>query len=291
MGDFFKSIRFKVFACLAALLLGFIIYAASTGGLAAVTSQLLGFIVTPVQKAASTVTDAVTDFFDQFIHAGDYRRENIQLKEQIADYQRQLVDYEKLKDENSRLRDIAGLHAENPDFSFLGAAVIGRDPDDQFGSFMIDQGQLHGVSVNDPVVTSAGVVGKIVEVGPTFSRVITLLHPDLRISCYEITTDEVGTVSGDPVLWADGLCKFQYLDLQTDIAVGNLVVTAGSTGVFPKGLVIGTVQEIQQENNGISASAVVMPSVEIMKVKDVFVITDFLGQGESLEDAVNQEEN
>src|SRR5699024_7063811 len=129
--------------------------------LATIPEQLLSYVVYPIQRAAAAVSDGISEFLSVFLDARANYEENIALKEQIAEYRKMLVDYEDTKTENERLKEITGLKELNEDVEFQPAGVIARDPDDRFGSFTIDIGTLHGISVRDPVVTGAGLIGYI----------------------------------------------------------------------------------------------------------------------------------
>ena len=109
MREFFKSLRFKIILAVVAVILGGMLYAASTGGLATIPEQLLSYVVYPIQRAAASVSDGISEFLSVFLDARANYEENIALKEQIAEYRKMLVDYEDTKTENERLKEITGL--------------------------------------------------------------------------------------------------------------------------------------------------------------------------------------
>ncbi|HIQ59295.1 MAG TPA: rod shape-determining protein MreC [Candidatus Merdivicinus intestinavium] len=281
MREFFKSLRFKIILAVVAVILGGMLYAATTGGLATLPEQLLSYVVYPVQRAAAAVSDRITDFFSVFVDARANYEENIELKAQIDELRRQLVDYEDTKTENERLKEITGLKELNPDIEFQPAGVISRDPEDRFGSFTIDIGYLHGISVRDPVVTGSGLVGYVSKVGPTYANVTTILSPDCNVGAMEITTKDTGNITGTVELAAEGNTKLELLPRDTQVKEGDTIVTAGTSGLFPQNLVIGTVERVELETSGITSYAVIRPASEISEIKNVFVLTDFLGKASS----------
>lgn len=285
MREFFKSLRFKIILAVVAVILGGMLYAASTGGLATIPEQLLSYVVYPIQRAAASVSDGISEFLSVFLDARANYEENIALKEQIAEYRKMLVDYEDTKTENERLKEITGLKELNEDFEFQPAGVIARDPDDRFGSFTIDIGTLHGISVRDPVVTGAGLIGYISKVGPTYAQVATILSPDCNVGAMEIRTKDTGNITGTVEYAAEGLTKFELLPRETEVQEGDIVVTAGTSGLFPQNLVVGTVEEVALEQSGITRYAVIRPVTEISEVKNVFVLTDFLGKANLQEES------
>ncbi len=277
MGDFFKSIRFKILLAVLILLLFFMLRAAWTGG-APIISQTTGAIVTPLQKLSSSISYTVTGYFERFFHADDIAKENEQLQEQIRELQNQLVDYEQYKQENENLREFLGIKEENPDFELEPASVVARDPNDRFYSFTIDKGSLDGISPYDTVISADGLVGRVKEVGLNWSKVLTLLDPSMDIGAYVSRTRDIGVVTGDVALAQEGMCKLTYLPRESGAARGDLVVTTGGL-FYPGGLIVGSISEVRTEKGEISLYAVVTPAADIRSVKQVMVIKSYLEQG------------
>lgn len=278
MRDFFSSTRFKILAGVFAFVLGMFIYAAANGGVATMPQRLLSAIVTPVEKAATVVTEGIIDFFSPITNAKKNAEENEALKARVAELLSDLADYEATKEENMRLREVLDLKEQNSDIHPLDAGVIARDPTDAYGSFTIDKGSVHGVELRDPVITGEGLVGYVSFVGGTYSKVTTILSPSVNVGALEITTRETGNLTGTVTLAEKGCCLLELLPTTTAIEPGQIIVTAGSGGYFPPELVIGTVEEVYLEESGITCSASIRPAVEIDEISYVFVITEFLGQ-------------
>ncbi len=228
MRDFFGSVRFKIIAAVLAVIIGAMLYSASTGGLATIPEKIVSFVVIPAQKASSALSDSITDFFSIFINAKANKKENDTLKQEISDLRKQMVDYENIKTENERLREIVDLKEENPDIQLLDAGIIGRDPSDRFGSFTIDRGTVHGISKWDPVVTGEGLVGYVDSLGPTYAKVVTILSPESNVGAVEIRTKETGNLTGEIELADKGLAKLELLPKTTGIQKGDMIVTAGT---------------------------------------------------------------
>lgn len=280
MRDFFSSVRFKIIAAVLAVIVGVMLYSASTGGLATMSERIVAFIVLPAQKASSSLSDSITDFFSIFTNAQANKKENDELKKQISDLRKQMVDYENTKTENERLREIVELKEEKFDIQMQSAGIIGRDPSERFGSFTIDKGTAHGISKWDPVITSDGLVGYVDSLGPTYAKVVTILSPEINVGAVEIRTKEPGNLTGDITLADKGFAKLELLPKTTEIKKGDIIVTAGTSGHYPPDLVIGTVEDITLEESGITASASIKPVSDIYNIKHVFILTDFLGKQE-----------
>jgi rod shape-determining protein MreC len=284
MREFFRSRFFKVVMVVLALLLGFMIYAISQKGVGVVTSQIVGAISAPFQKLSSYISETATDFFGKFVNAQEYYEQNQQLREEIAKLREDMVDYDKIKRENEQLKELAGLKEKDSNIQMVAATVVARDPSERFGSFTIDKGALHGIKVRDTVITAEGLVGVVTEVGEVYSKVTTILSPELKIGAMEQRTGEIGIVTGTVALSEENSCKLSNLGTDSQIKEGDLIVTSGAGGIYPKGVVIGKAGAIQIEEHGITSYAKVTPVFEIKAVKQVFVITDFFGKSQGGED-------
>lgn len=280
MREFFRSRFFKVIVVVLALLLGFMIYAVSKNGIGTVTSQIVGAVSAPFQKLSSYISETATDFFGKFVNAQSYYEQNKQLREEIAGLRENLVDYDKIKRENEQLKELAGLKEQDPNIQMVAATVVARDPSEQFGSFTIDKGSLHGIKIRDTVVTAEGLVGVVTEVGEVYSKVTTILSPELKIGAMEQRTGEIGIITGTVVLSNENSCKLTNLNTESQIKEGDLIVTSGAGGIYPKGVIIGKAATVQTEEHGITSYTKVTPVFEIKAVKEVFVVTDFFGKSQ-----------
>lgn len=278
MNNFFKSWYFKVLCGLAVFAVAIMIRAAASGSAEVFLSQAASVISQPFLKISSAVTESVGNFLDRFANAEENYLRVQELEEELREANKKLVDYEQKKRENEQFREFLGLKETNPDYDFEPATVIGRDSTNRFYSFTIDRGSIHGVEAADPVITADGLVGIVWEVGLTYSHVRTILDISVEAGVYDISTRDSGIVTGDISLSSEGLCKLKYLPKESGIANGNLIVTSGIGGVFPKDLPVGTVKSIEVDSSGLSLTAVISPSADIEDVTDVLVIKSFNGQ-------------
>lgn len=295
MKEFFHSWVFKVLLALCIVMFAFLLRATMTMGASTVVEQIVGTITAPVQSLTSGLSGSITGFLDQFLRASEISQENEQLREENRKLIEQMVDYENYKHENESLKEQLGIQEENPQWETMTASVIGRDPSDQFYSFTIDKGTLDGVSYQDPVITADGLVGIVSEVGPVFAKVTTILDVRLNVACQDVRTQDVATISGDIEMAQQGKCKMSLIPRESGIAKGDIVQTAGTSGLYPQGIVVGRVSDVGLEPQGTMMYAVVEPANDIKSIKDVVIITSFKGQGSSLssfeQDVQQQQEN
>jgi len=278
MKDFWSSLRFKILMGLLIVLTGSIIASVYTGGAAPLFTQVVSLVTTPMQQTSAGIADGVSGFFDQFLSAGRVYEENQRLREQVTELREQLVNYQRALHENEQLRALLGVMEEAQGITYIPADVIARDPADPFFSFTIDKGSRHGIEWLDPVITSDGLVGYISEVGVNHARVSTILNVTATVYAYSSATREIGIVTGAVELAPYGRSEFQILPRESEIAVGDLILTSGGS-FFPRDLIIGSVVEIAPSRHGTSLMAVVELAANIHNVRNVFVITSFDGQG------------
>ena len=280
MGGFFRSFKFKIILGVLAVLLGVVLYAVTQGGNTTWLSQAFGTVFNPVRQAFSAVSDKIEEGVDTIINAQQYYDENQELRAQIGALNSQLVDYEDTKEELEELRKFLGIKEEHPDFVHSAPChLISYVTNDPYGAVVIDRGREDGISVNDPVMTGEGLVGVITEVADSYATVRTVLSPDLSIGAVCNRTKDTGIVEGNLHYAADGKTKMIYMDKAMTMQQGDLVITAGSSGLFPRGCVIGNVVETGMEESGLSAYAVIQPAVNLERITSVVVLLDFNGKG------------
>lgn len=276
MNGFFKSVKFKVIVCIAAFFLGIGLYSISKGGEKTAGSELIGTILNPVKKFSNAISNKVSLVIDLFVDSEAYVEENKRLREQVAELNKRLIDYEEVKSENEDLRKFIGIKEENEDIKVSPpCTIISRTANDPYGTFIIDKGSNDGIKLYDPVATSEGLVGVVTEVAKSYSTVRTILSPDLSIGALCVESRDTGIIEGSLSYAADGKCKMIYLSKNHKIKKGDLIISSGDSGHFPQGYIIGNVVETGIEDSGLTAYAVIKPAVDISSVTSVMVITEF----------------
>jgi rod shape-determining protein MreC len=241
----------------------------------------MSFVFTPIQRLAASFSEEMTGLSASFTSSSVYLEQIEELENQISDYREQLADYEELKQKVVAYEEFYDIKVQNPDYQFAYGTIVSRDVADPYGSFVINAGSTSGIEVNDPVIYGNYVVGVVKKVNLSTSVVYTILDPRVNIGAYESATREYGYVSGDSKLLKDGLCKLQGLERNSSIVSGGVVCTSGAGGVFPHGLIIGEVSSVTTDEITTSTYATLKPYTKINELTDVFVVTSFIGQGES----------
>lgn len=285
MRNIFTTRLLTVILLIAAVCLGLAAYTGATGQNSPV-SAAVGTVLSPLQKGVSVVTNKVGHLVDHFQNYDEMETENKQLREKVAQLEQQVRDAQVALDENERLRVLTGLVEANPTFRYDMAEVIARSPGQWATTISIDKGSLAGVSENDLVVTAEGMVGYVSMVAPTYSKVTTVLDTNMHAGALVTRTRESGIAQGDYELMGSGMLRLSYLGKDGDVVIGDTVQTSGEGGIFPKGIMIGTVERVMIEDNGMDNYAVIRPFVDPATVTDVYVITDVTsGQVQSTDQA------
>ncbi|MEE1219596.1 MAG: rod shape-determining protein MreC [Ruminococcus sp.] len=240
-----------------------------------VGSIINGFTRGLSQVTASFVASADTASYEELL------ADNEKLKSENAQLREQLVDYYDVKNENIRLWEYYELKKENPSYSIMPASVIMRDANEDFYSFTLDIGSVQGVSVNDPVITENGLVGWVSRVDASTCKVKTILSPDTKAGAIDKQTNDSGIISGSVSLSDKNLTALNKIAEDNKIKKGDIIVTAGTGGVYPKNLIIGKVKEVKFNSYDTTVYAVVEPYEDIRAVTTAAVITDFSGKGEA----------
>ena len=281
----FRSAGFKLLV--AVIFAMFCLMLATSNTTDSLTAKVLGAVATPMQRISTVVTNnAAATVRSAGESKDELIAENKKLQEENDELKKKLVNYYTYQQENAQLRKFLELKNENQDFKPVAAAVVGRDPSSLFGQFTIDQGTRSGVALNDPVVTEAGLVGWVSATSSSYSRVTTILSPDTKVSAMDKVTRETGVVGSDIASSDAGTVKLMYLSNGTRAAAGDVVVTNGIGGVYPRNLIVGTVKAVKRSTADVSLYAVVTPAVDVKEVRDVMVITSFSGQGDAMEAAL-----
>lgn len=282
MRFFFRSKQFKVILTIFIILVAISVIFSIIGKVIAPQSNIVGTVTAPIRSAMTSISNGFSDFFKAFSGNNETMLENTELQAEIDELRQQLAEHERISKENEFYKNYLEIKDQNPDFKFAAATVISRDPSDPYFGFVINKGSSDGVSAHDPVITDAGLVGYVSEVGMTTSKVTTILSPDLTLGALDNRTSDSGIVSGSLELVEKGYTKLQNLSRSCNVAVGDYIVTSGE-GVFPKGLLVGTIETISNDRYNTSLYASVKPFVDIENVREIMIITQFEGQGSILE--------
>lgn len=286
MKEFFHSVKFKILICIAALLLGLMTYVAVAAGTQTLPEQIINTVTYPFVTAANAVSNGVNGFIDKLVNADTYKAQNEELRELVTEMYERSADYEELQRENEQLREMLNLSKKNKDFVFSEpCSIIARNANDITGGFTINQGSNSGISLNDPVITSIGLVGRVTEIAGNYAKVSTILSPQVNVGVYTMRSKATGVLENNLSTTESRTCLMSQILKDADIVPGDVIVTAGQSGLFPQGIIVGTVKEVYNDPNGLSKHAIIEPAEDCFGITSVYAVVDFDGKGLSFSTA------
>jgi len=196
------------------------------------------------------------------------RQENQDLHLELKNLKAELATLKDIKRENVRLEVLLKLK-ENVHQKARAARVIGRDPSHWSQFVVINKGIRDGVNKNTVLVHPDGLVGKVVAAGRHSARAILLIDDQSRASAMNQRTRDVGLIEGT----GSFMLKMIYLDRQSDIQIGDVIVSSGLGGIYPKGIPIGKVELVGGEKNSPALYAVVKPFAPFSKLEEVLCVS------------------
>ncbi|WP_342399358.1 rod shape-determining protein MreC [Weizmannia sp. FSL W8-0676] len=236
--------------------------------------QFVRDIVGLGQSVIAKPANALAGFFDNIEDLKNTYTENKKLKSHLEQLTSLEAQNHELKKENENLRSIIKEKNSLGDSESIQAQVIARNPDNWYEQVVIDKGEVNGVAKNMAVVTSGGFLGKVTQVDKFYSTVELLSSPDEtnRVSAkvQNAKKDAYGLIEGYDKKAKMLLLK--QLDFNIKVKKGDHVVTSGLSGMFPSGLLIGDIEKVTPDENGLTQTAYVKPAANFYDVREVLVI-------------------
>ena len=238
-----------------------------------IISSGVGGVISPLQKIVYVVNEKVKESFEFFINFSNVKKENEELSAKNAELENKLVEYDRMKEENTRLREIFNYAQANANYDYLGCNIIGYSCGNISNGYIIDKGLNHGVEKDMVVITSVGLVGKVTKASSNFSIVQTILNENIAVAAMvESTNETTGILQGINDNKNKNLTQLSNIPMDSAIKEGDIILTSGLGSMYPKGIRIGEVNSVEVDNVGIMKKAVVKPYVDFNKLQELFVI-------------------
>lgn len=277
MRFFFKSRQFKIISAVFIAVLLLTLVFSFLGTRIDPQTDILGSVVQPFRATAAKVREAVGDFVSAYNGGNALMIKNAELSAQIDELREKLADYEEISAQNETYKKYLGIKEAHSDFSFVLANLIARDSDDPYKGFTVNKGSMSGIKKHDPVITNSGLVGYISDVGLTSCKVTTILSPSITLGAIDNRSSDSGLITGRLEFAKNDKCVLKNLARSSAVAIGDYISTSGE-GVFPGGILIGSIEYIGTDSVNSSIYAEVKPFVDFSEIRDVMVITSFDGQ-------------
>src|SRR3954451_6442402 len=228
---------------------------------------ILLWMLRPLQIVVHSTTGLFKGVQENYLTLTGYKAENQILKQRIAQLElerNRLLEAEAI---NLRLQQLLEFRSHLPAVT-VTATIIANSASNWFQSCLIDKGSAHGVRAGMSVVTPLGVIGRVVEVTAQSAKVLLVTDPNSGIDVIVQRTRARGIVSGS----LENSTILKYVKRSEDVQVGDRLITSGLDGIFPKGLMVGTVTKVRKQTLGLFQAIEVIPAVTTAQTEVVLVV-------------------
>lgn len=239
-------------------------------------TNLTNTVLAPFRSAFSSVVDWVDTQEKRFSDVKELEEELRALQLENEELRRQIRQAKTDSEENARLRKLLGLRAQEREYELESAKITARSSVNWESSLTLNRGTDQGVEAGDTVITEEGfLVGVVKEAGVNWCKVLTLLDTETSLGSVNFRTGETCVAKGDFHLMTENRLTAKYVEPTSEMMVGDLIVTSGLGGYYPAGLTVGSIESLHVDDSGLNYTAVLMPSVELGALTQVFIIKDF----------------
>jgi rod shape-determining protein MreC len=223
----------------------------------------------PIQRGTMSMKEKVTHMFDHYILIVNTSKRNEELNKQVQTLENKIFELKEVEKENQRLKQLLQFGKEIPREKVL-AQIVSWDSSNEFKVLRINKGRNHGLKNMSPVITMNGLVGYVYRLSANYADILTILDQNNRVDAIVARTRSHGIIEGI----GDFQCRLKYVTRTEMVEVGDEVITAGLGNVYPKGIRIGKITQIDKENYGITQSIEILPSVNFHKLEEVVVLVE-----------------
>lgn len=234
-----------------------------------------GYVFVPIQNGINYVGRSISTQADQLQNLKKLMDENKTLQAQVDELTIENSTLQQDKYELARLRQLYQLDEKYPSYNKVAARITGKDPGNWFNTFIIDKGANDGFKVNNNVIAGSGLVGIIIDVGPNWAKVRSIIDDSSNVPAMILNTSDRCIVTGDLKLMSQGMIRFSQLnDKDNLVSVGDKVVTSNISEKYLQGILIGYINEKNMDANNLTSSGYITPVVDFEHLEEVLVITD-----------------
>lgn len=247
----------------------FLLLTIQTRGSASGAADVLAMLTTPVQKALASVHRTAFGAWATYVEWKNVRAENQRLREDNQRLRVEALAVTETAAENQRLRSLLDLKARLP-LETLTGEIIAREWGGWVRSLTVNRGRRDDIRRLAAVISPEGLVGRVVDVRPGVSVVQVLTDPASTVGAHAVRVRTPGIVEGEP----RGTMRFKFNARDGgSLQVGDVVVTSGQGGVFPRGIPIGRVQTIEDRGSALFSYATLTAVVDFARIDEVLLIT------------------
>lgn len=267
----FKNKLAVTIVVLSVAFLGIIIFSLKSNS--NIISSGVGSVISPLQKIIYNANDKLKGSFEFLVNFSKVKQENEELAKKNAELENKLIEYNRMKDENTRLREMFDYSQAHENYNYLGCNIVGYSGGDISNGYIIDKGINDGVKKDMIVITPAGLVGKVTKSESNYSIVQTILNENIAVaSMVESTRETTGILQGATDNKNKNSTILSNIPIDSEIKEGDIILTSGLGGMYPQEIRIGEVISVDVDSVGIMKKAIVKPYVDFNKLEELFVV-------------------
>lgn len=238
-------------------------------------NYVVGYTLVPFQNGLSKIGGFLTDKAELVAQINDLIQENERLQQQVDELTIENTLLMQEKYELNTLRELYALDQKYSEYDKIGARIIMGGSSNWFNTFVINKGSNDGIQPNMNVMAGSGLVGRVVEVGPNWAQVVSIIDDTTNVSATVLSTSDNLIVSGDLKAMGNGyICFSQLVDSDNKVVVGDKVVTSNISDRYQPGILIGHISYIEVDPNNLTKSGYITPVVDFEHLNEVLVITE-----------------
>lgn len=225
---------------------------------------------TPLESIVNSSIECVSNTWKKYIFLVGLEEENRKLRDRVAALGKEINYYQEMYFEGMRVRKLLALKG-NVDYPSVAGRVIGINRSSVFKTILINIGTTDGVRLGSPVLIDEGVIGRIIETSWNVSRVLLLTDYNSNIDALIQGSRTQGVLQGQ----GSERCILNYVHRSEDVQVGDKIISSGLAGVFPKGVLLGTVTKVEKKKFGLFQEIEATQAVDFSKLEEVLVVLPY----------------
>lgn len=233
----------------------------------------VGYAIGGIEKVFYKIGSSIQGSFSFITNIKNIKNENEELKARNNELEQKALDYDSLKSENEKLREMLDFNTKNNDYKYLPCDIISKTGSSYLDGYIINRGYNDGIKNGMVVIVPEGLVGQVTSTAATWSTVQTLSNENIAVAALiQNTNENIGIVRGYRDSDNNLLAKVYLLPIDSDIKENDVILTSGTGNLYPRGIRIGKVLYVEEDKGRIQKTAVIEPFADFTKITTVEVV-------------------
>lgn len=220
-----------------------------------------------IQSGLATISQGVSSTWNGYVNLVNVQKENEMLVEEVKRLRAEVIYLKEKASTGDRLTELLKLGDSYVQKQTV-ASIIAKDPANWYEALVINKGEKEGIEPGMGVITAGGVVGRVVKTASDYSRVLLMTDRNSAVAGLIQRTGYEGIVAGQQ----GSALRLNYILTDADVQNGDIIITSGTDGVFPRGIMIGRVNRVEKPQNRLFQSVTLIPEADLYREREVLVI-------------------